>query len=305
MNIPNDVVQAKNKLENIINDYLSDSITLESFEERYSSQLELFEEVIADNGLYQYYATASVVPSLSKSKMLWKQDRIWNLKNELKELENTNHHDLEDFYSLHKLDQEQRKQLCKDALFEINMQVRCSTVHNWIQNNLVEGDFFKFLDKRKKSKFGKNIGLYKTPVMKSSFLLSALSRAITPPPYLFEEILQALQKTTINQECFWVQCSEVDGVYAQIEVLSHRIKRRKEDQWSLKDPYEDTEGLIWFEGESLREGTQSGDCHLLLLSSDYSWVLKLSYNFEEWSIELHGNEQFLSNFQKQLSRYTI
>jgi len=301
MNIPKKVLKAKEKLETIINLYLSGEIDLTKFEEKYTIQLELYEEAMGDGGFYQYYDTGHIVDTISKSKMQYKENEIGNLKLELEELQSTKFEQLKKYYPLQKLDDNLRKKMCKNALFEINQQVKYSTVHNWINENFVVNDReFNFFWGKGKSKLGNSIVLYRIPIFKSSFLLSALNSTIIKPEFSIEKLLQTLKKVSSGQECFWVRCHDCDGVVAIIRVVNSWYAKDMESTWNVIDPFTDLEQLAWFEENLNNQHQANGDYNLLLLSSDYRWMLKVSYNFKEWWIELHGEKLFLSEFTKKL-----
>jgi len=294
MNISEEVLKAKEKLEAVINQYLSGDIDLIKFEEKYTSQLELYEEAMGDGGDYLYDNTGNIVETISTSKMMYKEDRIADLKLELEELQSTEFEKLKKYYPLSKLDDSLRKKMCRNALFEINQQVKQITVHNWIKENFVVNDRrFDFFLGKGKSKLGGSLVLYRTPIFKKSFLLSALNSTIIKPSFSIEKLFKTLKKVSGNHECFWVQCHDCDGVVAIIRVVS---------SWYAKDmdPYTDLEQLAWFEEDLYGQHQGNGDYNLLLLSSDYRWMLKVSYSFEEWWIELHGEKIFLSEFTKEL-----
>ena len=122
-----------------------------------------------------------------------------------------------------------------------------------------------------------------------------LSNNIKAPDFLFPEILKALKKTAHNQKCFWVKCAEVDGAIATIDVISAYNGEQKPSE------YDKPEYISYFEYTTWEE-TQSGDCHLLLISSDFDWLLKLTYDFKKLTIELHGEQNFLQSFDQNLSK---
>lgn len=301
MSIPEEVLKTKKNLEAVINQYLLGEIDLMKFEKRYKAQLALYEEAMGDGGMYLYYDTAHVVETISKSKMIYKEDEIANLKFQLEELESTEFKKLKEYYPIEKLDDSLRKKMCRNALFEINQQVKHVAVHNWVKENfVVKNREFNFFENNGKSKLGSSIVLYRTPIFKKSFLLSALNSSIIKPSFSIEKLLGILKKISGVHECFWIQCHDCDGVIAIIRVVSHWHAKDMESTWNVINPYTDLEQLAWFEEDLNDQHQANGDYNLLLLSSDYSWMLKVSYSFEEWWIELHGEKVFLSEFTKEL-----
>lgn len=301
MHILEEVLKTKKKLKAVIKLYLQGKIDLVEFEETYTSQLEIYEEVLGDGGFYQYYDTGNLVGTLSKSKMMYKEDEISNLKYQLEELQSTNFEKLKKYYPLSKLTDKLRKKMCKNALFEINQQVKHVSVHNWVKESFVANDReFEFFDDNGESKLGSSSVLYRTPITKNSFLLSALSNTIIKPRFSIDELFNALEKVSKSQECFWVRCYDCDGVVANIEVVNSLYAKDIESTLNVVTPYIDQEQLAWFEENLNGQHQANGDYNLLLLSSDFSWMLKLSYSFSEWWIELHGKETFLSEFLKEL-----
>lgn len=301
MNIPDDVLKEKEKLEAVINQYLLGETDLIDFEEKYTSQLELYKEVMGDRGFYLYYDTCNVVETISTSKMVYKEDEINNLKIQLEEIQSAEFEKLKKYYPLKKIDESLRKRMCRNALFEINQSVKHVTVHNWIEEKFVvdDGEFDFFRDNGT-SKLGNCIVLYRTPIFKRSFLLSTFNSTIVKPSFSIEKLLKALKKVNGSQECFWVQCHDCDGVLTKIRVVNSWHAKDMESTWNVIDPYTDLGQLAWFEEDLHNQHQANGEYNLLLLSSDYRWMLKVSYSFEEWWIELHGENVFLSEFTKEL-----
>lgn len=300
MNISKEFRDAKEGLSNIISQYLANDLSLIEFEELYSSQLDVYQEEFCYGGRYKYYDMgALVLETLLGLKSIYKEDEISRLKQELEELQekDVNGIELPSYYSSKKLTSKQREKMCKNALFEIDQQMKHISIHDWIEKNFVIDDRrFEFFNNKGQSKLGSSVVLYKTPIVEHSFLLSALSGVIVKPNYSIEEILGAIEKVTKSQECFWVHCNDCDGVMAKIHVVQSWYAKDMESTSCVKSPYRDITQLSWFEEDLNRQHQANGDYNLLLLASDSSWLLKISYNLKEWWIELHGKEELLSEF---------
>ena len=275
------------RVEELITQFISGEINENSFKEKYPIVLEQFQELIEDN---VYNPLDLLVPTHDNSERSWKENMIAMYKNELKKLEDMLDDDEESYTEM--LGTKERKSLCKNALKAITSQVQDITAREWINDNLVQDDCcFEFMNVKGKSKFGDIQVIYNSPIIKESFLLSALSNVLVKPSYSFQQILSSIREVSNQKQYFWAHCSEVDGVHASIKIQS----------FSSSTAFDQLEQLAWLE-HTTGEEVQWGDCHLLLLPSDYKWMLKITNNFKDLKIEIHGEKDLLKNIKSILSR---
>ena len=273
------------KIENLITQFILGEISENSFKEKYPIVLGQFQELIEDD---VYNPLDLLVPTNNNSERSWKESMIAMYKTELDKLENTLNDDDESYAEI--LGTNERKSLCKDALKAITSQVQDITAKEWIYDNIVVDDCcFEFMNIKGNSKFGNIQVIYESPIIKESFLLSALSNVLVKPSYSFQQILSSIREVSNQTKCFWAHCSEIDGVHASIEIQSS----------SYGNAFAQIEQLAWLE-HTTGGDVQWGDCHLLLLPNDYKWMLKITNNFKELKIEIHGEEDFLKNVKSVL-----
>lgn len=274
------------RVEELITQFISGEINENSFKEKYPIVLEQFQELIEDN---VYNPLDLLAPTNENSERSWKESMISMYKNELDKLENMLDDGEESYTEM--LGTNERKSLCKDALKAITSQVQDITAKEWINDNIVEDDcYFEFMDIKGNSKFGDIQVIYNSPIIKESFLLSALSNVLVKPSYSFQQILSSIREVSNQTQCFWAHCSEIDGVHASIEIQSS----------SFGTAFDQIEQLAWLE-HTTGDEVQWGDCHLLLLPIDYKWMLKITNNFKELKIEIHGKEDFLKSVTRVLN----
>ena len=275
------------EIEGILEDYISGKMPENNFFKEYTESLDRFEEMIEGE---LYWPLNLIVPTNSNSERAWKESMISMYKQQVLELEE-NLDSGEESYT-ENLSTSERKSLCKDAIKRIKNQVQDITIKTWIEDNLVENVFFEFLTADGKSKLGNYRDLYVTPILKESFLLSALSGVFVRPRFTFQQILSAIKDTFGDSQCFWAKCSEIDGAVANVKV----------DTIFEGSAFDQIDQIAWIERTEGQE-VQWGNCYLLLMPFDYKWMLKISNNFQELKIEIHGDEEHLITFTKTLNEY--
>lgn len=184
---------------------------------------------------------------------------------------------------------DQLRRLCSQAVERLPRELLDRSTRQWMVDNLVAGDGFNFMNPDGSSKFGIAYMLHATPIEKMSFLLSAVNGNIRPASFKYETLLRALCVLSQGQLATWVLCYEPDGAGTHIHSL-----------WSLGNTYEEPEQLANLEQISGQD-VQWGNCYLLLLPADRSWLLVNRYNFREFSIELHAGKAACEQIAEALS----
>ena len=196
---------------------------------------------------------------------------------------------LQDIAESGSIPDDQLRRLCSQAAERLPRELLDRSTRQWILDNLVAGDGFRFMNADGSSKFGFAYALHATPIERQSFLLSAVNGNIRPASFKYEELLRALCVLSQGQLATWALCSEPDGAFAHIDSL-----------WSLGNTYEEPEQLAKLE-HVRGDHVQWGNCYLLLLPADRSWLLVNRYNFREFSIELHAGKAACEQIAEALS----
>lgn len=173
--------------------------------------------------------------------------------------------------------EDQLRRMCSQAVERLPRELLDRSTRQWILDNLVTEDSFSFTNPDGASKFGVAHALHATPIEKESFLLSAVNGSIQPASFNYEKLLQALRALSAGQLATWALCSEPDGAFAHVDNV-----------WSLGNAYEEPQQLAKLE-QIRGDHVQWGNCYLLLLPADRSWLLANRYNFREFSIEFHAD----------------
>jgi hypothetical protein len=264
-------------LEQMLKDYISGKMAEKQFIREYPTCLEQYVEVTDEQ---VHWPLDLLVPMPANSERAWKENMIAMYQQQLQDLESQLGDDEESYAE--KLGSQERKSLCQDGINSIRKQVQNLTAKSWIYDNLVDDVEFKFTTLDGDSVFGARKTLYSTPILNESFLLTALSNVMVKPPFAFQQLILAIRQTCQDTRCFWARCSENDGAFADVKVISD----------FTESAFDQLDQLAWIE-HTTGSDTQWGACHLLLMPADYSWMLKITNDFRNLSIELHGDEGFI------------
>ena len=145
---------------------------------------------------------------------------------------------------------------------------------------------FSFHDERGQSKFGAHAAIYSTRIERDSFLLSALNGTIVPPPFQYSQLLATLRECGSPELATWVYGTEPDNAFALIERV-----------WSLGDSYQEPHQLRHIERTPAAEG---GVSYLMMLPHSKRWLLLNEYNYDRFTIYLHGNREFIAEAASRL-----
>jgi hypothetical protein len=213
--------------------------------------------------------------SLSRPEFL---DVFREALNQYKNVVNSRpYYPLEDIVDSWPKSDQQLKELCSQAVERLPRELLDRSTRQWIADNLVLDESFSFANPDETSKFGASLVLYRTGVERQSFLLSAINGSLRPAPFKYEALLQTLRALAGEQLATWALCSEPDGALAIIDSV-----------WSLGPTFEEPEQLSQL--ERIRgDHVQWGNCYLLLIPADRTWLLVNHYNFSELRIELHAD----------------
>lgn len=273
-----------NALESQIDSYLNGSSSEMEFINQYPKALAAFDNSIDEN---PWHPLDLLVPTESNSERAWKTQMIAMQRQHIAELEATLEGGNESYAEM--LSSNERKKLCKQALVSIRSQIQSVSAKMWVQENLVDDVEFNFKKSDGTSIFGASRVLYSTIILQESFLLTALSGALAKPKFHFSEILNAVRDANETTDCFWARCSEIDGAIAHVEIALPR-----EDS-----AFDQHDQLVWIEHTTGQE-VQWGDCYLLLIPYTHLWMLKISNNFRNLSIELHGDNNLINSVMDTL-----
>jgi hypothetical protein len=264
----------------LIHDYLENKVDQKQFNRSYPSLLAEYEEGIDDSASYPLDILA---PSESNDDKAWKEDMREMYLSELAKLD-VLLDDNEPSYS-ETISVEKQKELCKEVLERLPIELLDRDTKLWVENTLLEDGGFVFFDDKNCSKLGGHKVLYVTPLENESFLITSLNGNMPKLEFEYRGLLKQLKKHGKSEHATWVRCSEPDG-FSSIEVSQF-----------FTDPYEDVENLHWIEHTN-SESTQGGVCHLILVAEDRSWMLLHTNKFNEFKIELHGSQRLIADVSR-------
>ena len=186
-------------------------------------------------------------------------------------------------------------QYCRQAIERLPKEALERSTRIWVESELIEHDqtysFFNFFDPSGSSRFGAHAAFYSNPVEQYSFLLSSLNATFVPPPFRFAELLQRLRDVGGNELATWVYGTEPDNVIAMIDRIS-----------GLGDPYGEPDRLRWIEQQPAPEG---GGSYLMLLPKSKKWMLLNEYDYNRFTIYLHGEVEFIDRVAQGIGAQTI
>lgn len=186
------------------------------------------------------------------------------------------------------------RQNVEQALERLPQEALDRSTRLWFQDNLIEGGYAEHLShfdfhKSEQSKFGHQVELFSTPIDKGSFLVSALNGTLKPLSFVYSDLLKILKGKCLGNLATWVYGIEPDNAIAIIEWIT-----------SLGDPFSSDVDIL---GNSIERNPapEGGMSYLMLLPKDKDWMLLHVFDYHVFSIQLHGNKQFLSSVHSQLT----
>ncbi len=278
------LISEEKEILELLEQYTNGELSRNTFTEKYGQVFAKLEEKFGDDVCYPLNI---IVPTSGNSEQAWMQSMRETYQRELENLDSMLKED-EPSYT-EKLSEEEQKELCVEAIGSIPKAALDRAAKQWIEDNLVEDEEFKFDDEAGVSKFGACKTLFQAKLVHESILMSALSGNLGRLDFEYAELVRLLKDSNEDVKTVWVRCSDVDG-FSCIENTS----------W-YTDHNQEVENLNWIEHTSAEE-TQWGACHLVLLPAHKEWMLVHSNDYENFKIQLHGSESFIKGITDQLGR---
>jgi hypothetical protein len=179
---------------------------------------------------------------------------------------------------------------CHQALERLPKEALDRSTRCWLESTLIGNDdgytYFSFFGNDGESRFGTHAAIYSTRIDRDSFLLSSLNGTIKRPRFQYPNLLTALRVIGGNELASWVYGTEPDNALAVIDRI-----------WSLGDAYSESEQLRHIERQPAPEG---GGSYLMLLPKSKQWMLMNEYDYERFTIYVHGRREFIADVASQL-----
>lgn len=191
------------------------------------------------------------------------------------------------YYPLNDLLEMSGDQLLKFAAMaipRIPREILARQTQEWVYEKLTDGGDYFLLDKANLEKlFVSSKKLYFTEIA-NSILLSAMNGKISTP-FDYGALLKKIKTLAGSEPAAWVQCSEPDNAFANIE-----------RPWTLgNDIYLEHGHLSKL--ERIDPGSvQGGNCYCLLVPESKSWLLLHTYLFSSLEIAIYGEPAFVGEF---------
>lgn len=183
------------------------------------------------------------------------------------------------------------RKYCQEALERLPKEALDRSTREWVDKSLIANDdgytYFSFFEREGRSRFGTHALFYESPVVHDSFLLSALQGSIAPPTFAYSELLLALRDAGGDELATWVYGTEPDNALAFVNMV-----------WSLGNAYAETYQLRRLEREPAPEG---GGSYLMLLPKSKKWMLLHQYDYEQFTIQLHGSREFIEEVAARIN----
>jgi hypothetical protein len=180
---------------------------------------------------------------------------------------------------------------CEQALQRLPREALDRSTRLWVDSALIANDdgytCFSFYNSDRQSRFGTHAAIYSTRVDQDSFLLSSLNGTISRPPFRYSKLLAVLRDIGGNELATWVYGTEPDNALAVIDRV-----------WSLGDAYKESDQLRYIERQPAPEG---GGSYLMLLPKSKQWMLMNEYDYERFTIYLHGHRQFIADVASRIN----
>lgn len=183
------------------------------------------------------------------------------------------------------------REWCQQALDRLPKEALDRSTRCWLESTLIANEngytYFSFFGTDGKSRFGTHAAIYSTSIDRDSFLLSSLNGTIKRPRFQYSQLLSALRDVGGNELASWVYGTEPDNAFAEIDSI-----------WSLGDSYSESDQLRYIERQPALEG---GGSYLMLLPKSKQWLLMNEYDYERFTIYLHGRREFIAEIASRIN----